>query len=93
MIENYLLQGMEPAERVEILLSLTSIKSENIREAVRAYLVEGKSRGFAAGLNDIPEGNLTRALDKLNVVAGKIEQIKELDWKKFKDKWSNNNER
>ena len=43
-------------------------------------MVRGISKTHTATLNGVQGPNLTRALKRLEIVAGKIEKIKELDW-------------
>ena len=74
-----LVQGLESKERVELLLQLTRIDSENIQSALVAHLCKGHKEDDAAMLNDVPRQNFNRAMKRLNRVAEIIEQIKELD--------------
>ena len=84
----YLLQGHESAERMEIIFSFTKMDSEPMKAAIIDHLVNGHPKEFAAKTHLVLQPNFSRAMDKLNVIAGKIERIKELDWAKFKsDKW------
>lgn len=73
---NYLLQGMERSEYIEILLSLTKIDSENVVSAIYDHLVNGHREVDACLLNNIPRSNLKRALNKLNFIAGQVEKAK-----------------
>ena len=86
---SYLLQGMEDAERFDILLSFTRIDSDDVKAALRDHLVkpaEGKPGGFsktsAAQFNNVDVSNFDRALKRLNAVAAKVERVKEIDWAK-----------
>lgn len=78
-----LLQGGESAERFELLISLTSIRSEGIREALYDHLVRGLPVMTAAQIAGEPQPNVKRALAVLEEVADKVERIKELDWSAF----------
>jgi hypothetical protein len=80
----YLIQGGESAERVELLLQLTSIRSEDIQDALADHLVRGLSDATAAGINGLTQSNFKRALDKLEEVAATVERIKEIDWRHLK---------
>ena len=75
----YLSKGLEPEERINLLLQLTKIGSENIKSALVDHLTKGLTENDAAMLNDVPQQNFNRALNRLNDVAGVVEQIKELD--------------
>lgn len=79
-----LLQGGESAERFDLLLSLTNIRSEGIRDALRDHLVVGHSVQTAAQIAGEPQPNVKRALVVLEQVADTVEKIKDLDWHRFK---------
>ena len=79
-----LVRGIEPQERVSLIMQLTKIGSENIRSALIDHLSKGLSENDAAMLNDVPQQNFNRALKRLNEVAAVVEKIKEFDWDKFK---------
>ncbi|MDN3488767.1 hypothetical protein [Pseudoalteromonas sp. APC 3694] len=76
----YLHKGSQSQERLDALLSFGKSTSEDIKAALSDYLVRGISKTNAAALNFVPAPNLTRALKRLDVVAGKVEEVKELDW-------------
>lgn len=78
-----LVKGIEPQERVNLIMKLTKIKSENIRSALIDHLSKGLSANDAAMLNDVPQQNFNRALKRLNEVAAVVEEIKEFDWALF----------
>lgn len=75
--------GGEPAKRVALLLRLTSFRS-NTKAALMAHFVNGQSLDMAAYMHDMTEGNLQRAINRLNDVAAVVEEIKELDWRHLK---------
>lgn len=79
-----LLQGGESAERFDLLLSLTNIRSERIVDALRDHLVSGMSVQTAAQIAGEPQPNVKRALVVLEQVADTVEKIKDLDWHRFK---------
>lgn len=79
-----LVRGIEPQERVNLIMQLTKIGSENIRSALIDHLSKGLSENDAAMLNDVPQQNFNRALKRINEVAAVVEKIKEFDWDKFK---------
>ncbi|NRA81173.1 MAG: hypothetical protein HRU18_23480 [Pseudoalteromonas sp.] len=79
----YLLAGMESAERVNLLLSLTKINSEGKIKGIHLILVDGKSEVSASVLSGILQQNLNDAISTLEEVASKVEAIKNLDWEKF----------
>lgn len=78
--------GMEPEERVEMILWFTSIKSPKIIRGLKLILTNGFSQELAATTLSIPQGNLNRALSTLNEAAAQVEKVKEFDWQKFKAK-------
>lgn len=75
----YLFAGNQTPERLALLLSLTKISSEPIREGLEWHLVKSMNVENAAALAGVKTNNLVRAIDKLNTVAETVEQIKELD--------------
>ncbi len=75
----YLTQGGQSTQRLQLLLSLTKITSENVRDALHDYLVRGFGDAMAASLNDVKPSNFNRALASLEQVAATVERIKELD--------------
>lgn len=75
----YLTQGSQSQERFDLLLSLTSISSDQVIIALHYFLVRGFSESSAATLNEIPKSNFNRALKKLEQVASVVERLKERD--------------
>ncbi|MGP9494069.1 hypothetical protein ACT3RM_02175 [Pseudoalteromonas sp. AOP7-A1-14] len=76
----YLYKGSQSQERLDVLLSFGKSTSEDIKSALSDYLVRGISKTNAATLNGVPGPNLTRALKRLEVTAGKFEQGLEIEW-------------
>jgi len=76
----FLTKGLEPEKRMNLLLQLTKISSENIKNALVDHLTKGLTENDAAMLNDVSQQNFNRALKRLNVVAGVVEEIKVIDW-------------
>lgn len=75
----YLTQGGQTTERLQLLLSLTRISSENTIDALSDYLVRGLADSTASALNGVSQSNFNRALAGLEKVAATVEQIKQLD--------------
>ena len=75
----FLSKGLESEQRVNLLLQLTKIGSDNIKTALADHLTKGLTENDAAMLNDVRQQNFNRALKRLNDVAGVVEQIKALD--------------
>lgn len=80
----YLVIGHESKERLALLFQLTKITSEPIQDALIDHLSKGLPESLCASLNQVSTSNFTRALNRLNEVAGIVEAIKEIDWDKFK---------
>lgn len=83
----YLSQACESEQRLTLLLSLTSISSQPVIQALRDHLQanwRGLSDTSAAALNGVQLPNFNRALKTLNAVAATVEQIKDLDWQHLK---------
>lgn len=76
---NYLIRGGYNPQKLELMLSLTSIRSEDIRAAIHNHLVDGCAVDLAAALNGADVANLKRALKKLNEIARIVEEIKNID--------------
>jgi methionyl-tRNA formyltransferase len=75
-----LTRNSQSQTRLDLLIKSCKIKSDNIKGALSDHLVRGASKTIAAALNNIPAGNLTRALKRLEQQAQIIEKIKEHDW-------------
>lgn len=72
-------------ERLNLLLSLTKISSEDIQVGLKYHLVSGFDVNNAAQLAGVKQPNLKRALDKLEMIAQSVEAIKELDFNHLTD--------
>lgn len=81
---NVLIQGMESIERVKLLLELTRIDSEDVKTALIDYLAKGVNLKSAAEINSVKQQNFNRALKRVNTVAYTVEEIKEIDWARFR---------
>ena len=75
-----LVQGQESAERLSLLLELTRIDSDEVKQALRQHLTDGMSLKAAPILNGIKQQNFNRSLKRLNEIAATVEKIKEIDW-------------
>jgi len=82
-MKKMLLGGMESLKRVNLLIELTRIDSEDIQQSLIDHLTKGIDLKSAAILNGVKQQNFSRALKRLNEVATTVEKIKELDWVKF----------
>jgi hypothetical protein len=82
---NVLLQGGQSVKRLDLLLQLTLIKSDNMKDALKSYLVDGMSESAVAALHSVDRNNFIRTLSKLNEKAAIVESIKEIDWPKYFD--------
>jgi hypothetical protein len=80
----YLIQGGESAERLQLLLQLTNIESPDVVATLNDHFVTGHQDTVAAIRNNVKKSNLSRAIARLEQVAFTVEQIKEIDWAKFK---------
>jgi len=79
-----LVRGLEEESRVNLIMKLTRIDSEGVKSALIDHLTKGLSEDDAAMLNDVRQQNFNRALKRLNEVAVIVEDIKNLDWERFK---------
>ncbi|MBM7070916.1 hypothetical protein JQC92_02520 [Shewanella sp. 202IG2-18] len=77
---NYLAQGQEPQLRIELLIQLTRIDSDSVIGALEDHYVKGLEENLACDLNGIKRSALSRAKTRLEEVAQKHEQLKEIEW-------------
>lgn len=70
-----LVQGGQDAESVELLLSLTSISSEDVKDALTDHLVRGLADSTSCALHDVKQSNFNRALKRLEETAAIVEQL------------------
>jgi hypothetical protein len=80
---NYLAKGLVSTERFNLLMQLTKVTSEPVKQALSDHLVKGMNKIDAAVYNEILQQNFNRAFQRLNDIAGIVENIKELDWLKL----------
>lgn len=76
----YLSQGQESNKKITLLLTLTKIKSESIKDGIYYHFVKNFSVGDSSLINDCSQPNLTTAIKKLNEVAETVEMINELKY-------------
>lgn len=62
-------------EQLDLLLKLTSIRSEALIAAVRAVLIDGASQKAAAAAQGVNEGQLSRRLAALREVEVVVSQL------------------
>ena len=74
-----LTQGSQDRERLDIIFSFTRITSAEFKKWAYLFYVEGLSEDYIC----MDAGNWSRNAKKLEVVAQKIEKLKEKDWSKF----------
>lgn len=79
-----LINGKESPERVAVLIKITRLTSEPIKAAIYDCLCNGISEPMAVSLNQVPQQNLSRALKRLRYINSLVEEVKELDWSRFK---------
>lgn len=79
-----MIPGMETKERLDLVISLTSIRSEAQQRALKSHFVDGVNSSACAALEEIPESNFQRTIDRVQAVDSVIEKIKEIDWARFK---------
>jgi len=76
---NYLLPGHEQKERVELLLKLTKINSEDVKDSILYHLVNGFAECDASSIKGVSQSNFNRAMNRIKEVAETVEKIKEID--------------
>lgn len=77
---NYLLPGGESEQRLELLLSLTGLRSKPVIAALREIYVNGLLPERAAARFGLKKTNLCRDQGKLEAVADTLEALKEIDY-------------
>lgn len=70
--------GMESKEKIDLLLSITKIESENLINALHDHFCLGKSSATAAALNGLTRTNMRPAIIKLNKIASFGESYHEI---------------
>lgn len=79
-----LLPGMESTKKLELIISLTKIRSEPQIKALKRHFVEGYNMSACAESEDIAPSNFQRAIDTVQATSKIVDEIKELDWARFK---------
>lgn len=79
-----MLQGFETKERLNLLLSLTNIRSDSQKSALEQHFVNGLNFEAAAAIAEITASNFKRVVDRVQEVDSIVEKIKDIDWDKFK---------
>ena len=74
-IVHALLQGKEDPQKVDLLLSLTNISSDTIRQALKQHLTEGTPAQMLYMIYDIKQQNFCRAMKRLNEVYSIVCQL------------------
>lgn len=79
-----LLPGHETEARLELIIQLTGIKSEQQIKAITKHLVHGWDEALVINVYSIDKSNFKRDLNKLEAKAEIVEKIKVLDWASHK---------
>jgi hypothetical protein len=82
-IESMLCQGNESAESIDLLISMTKIKSEGAISAIKYHFVDGAQIQAAADTYSLEKSNLSRDIKKLNLLAVKINRYFEMNYSKM----------
>lgn len=75
---NYLAQGMESPEKIDLLLSVTKIERPELIRALKDYYCLGFSKSKAGSLNGVASQNLSTPIDRLDEIAEAFEKYIEL---------------
>jgi len=76
----YLYQGSQSERRFKVLIGMTRIASEDVKEALHDFLVKGRNPSLAASVNGVNKSNFNRALERVEFMAASIEEVKEIDY-------------
>jgi hypothetical protein len=82
-IESMLCQGHESEDGIELLISMTKIKSESVISAIKFHFVAGAQIQAAADAYGLEKSNLSRDIKKLNLLAVKINQYFEINYSRM----------
>lgn len=77
-MNTYLIRGMEPTRKIDILISLTSIRSEQVIKVLHAYYCRGMSEADIHAFYGVNQSNLNRDRKKIEEVAGLMEELFEI---------------
>lgn len=75
MFVTALLQGQEPARKIELLFKLGHFTSQPIRQAITLHLVKGYPESMAYNTADVKQPNFHKALKRLNEINSMVEEI------------------
>ena len=76
---DYFNPGDESEEKIDLIISLTGIRSEAMIKSLKSHLVDGFPTKYAGTFNGVLQQNFSRDLAKLNEQADKLRRINELD--------------
>lgn len=77
--------GNQSQARLDLLISLSSIRSDTVKAALSDFLVVGWPLESAAAMNSMKPNNLFKAVEEtLEPIAQTIVEIEELDWERFR---------
>lgn len=82
-IESMLVQGQESEKSIDLLISMTKIKSEQVIDALKMHFVAGAQLQMSAEANGLEKSNLSRDVKKINLIAAKINQYFEENYSKM----------
>ncbi|GGY87945.1 hypothetical protein [Shewanella fodinae] len=82
-LQKALIQGMEPAEKIDILIGLTDITSEDNKIALHRHYVNGWPITTAAESRSLDDANFRKTVKSLEAVAVKLERYKEIEWARW----------
>lgn len=76
----YLIKGQESKKKIDLLISLTKIESENIIGGIYDHLNRNFSISDSSSFNGCNQPNLSDAIKTLNGVAEIVEKINDLKY-------------
>ncbi len=71
--------GCESEEKIDLIISLTGMKSKPMIKSLKKHLVDGVAEKYACTFNGTIQQNFNRDLKKLNVVADTLAKINAID--------------
>lgn len=76
----YISQGSLCYDSIELLISLTSIRSKKQIRALESHLVQGFTIRAVSEMFGVTNSNLRRDIQKLNKVAGVVNELRKYEY-------------
>lgn len=74
-----LIPGQVQGEKLDLLISNTSIRSENVKKCLHRHFVQGYTQEDVCLLFEVTNSNFSRDCKKIRKIAADFEQIKRIE--------------